>query len=243
MGYIDGFAEYKYNLENQSTVTFSKFELTEDQVGSLPIRVEVHTGGTAIQADIDAHTISSDLRIRVVGQGNSFVNVSDWLRLYNNPTVSGFGRTVEPHPDANKYDWGMKEDEEYINVWAKDYLESRGISVVENIGSKGELTDGYGRYWVAVGPNVMNPAHKPNEGVTIPEMKYGTKLDIVVKDEQETLLYIPAVVGDVKEHTWPDGLYQTGKVFPTGILSVGHDDGSTIEFMGKTREGMIIIDW
>ncbi|MDR1550305.1 MAG: hypothetical protein LBT06_17205 [Hungatella sp.] len=172
-----------------------------------------------------------------IGAGNTAVTVNDWLRLYNSPTISSSGRTVDPHPDANKYDWGMKEGQEHINKWAKDYLESKGITVVENIGIKGELTDGEGRYWVAVGPNVMNPNHKLGESVTIAEMKYGTKIDIVVKDEQENLFYIPAVVGDVKEHTWPDGLYQTGKVFPTGILSAGNDDGSTVEFMGKTREG------
>lgn len=84
----------------------------------------------------------------------------------------------------------------------------------------------------------MNPKHKSNEKVTIDEMKYGTKLDIVVLDEDtNTNYYIPAVVGDVKEHTWPNGLYQTGKQIPTGTLSIGNDDGSTIEFMGKTREG------
>ncbi len=39
---------------------------------------------------------------------------------------------------------------------------------------------------------------------------YGTKMDIYVKDKQSNEYYIPVVVGDIKRHSAPDGLYQTG---------------------------------
>jgi len=37
MGYIDGFEERRYNLENQPAVRFSKFKLTEDVIGNTAI--------------------------------------------------------------------------------------------------------------------------------------------------------------------------------------------------------------
>ena len=64
------------------------------------------------------------------------------------------------------------------------------------------------------------------------EIHYGTKLDIVVLDEKTaTEYYIPAVVGDAKEHSKPDGLYQTGVPFDVSRPTV-EGDRSTIEFMG-----------
>ena len=88
------------------------------------------------------------------------------------------------------------------------------------------------RYWVAVGPNVMNQNHDKNSKITVEEMHYGTKLDIVVLDESTgTKYYIPAVVGDVKEHSKPDGLYQTGIPFDESRPTV-EGDGSTVEFLG-----------
>ncbi len=35
-------------------------------------------------------------------------------------------------------------------------------------------------------------------------------MDIYVKDKQSNEYYIPVVVGDIKRHSAPDGLYQTG---------------------------------
>lgn len=54
----------------------------------------------------------------------------------------------------------------------------------------------------------MNPNHLPNDEISPSEMKYGTKIDIVVLDEKDNKkYYIPAVVGDAKEHSSPDGLW------------------------------------
>lgn len=61
-----------------------------------------------------------------------------------------------------------------------------------------------------------------------------TKIDIVVLDETtQKEYYIPAVVADVKAHTYPDGLYQTNETYPNGISGSGNNaDGSTVEFIG-----------
>ena len=70
--------------------------------------------------------------------------------------------------------------------------------------------------------------------VTAEEMKYGTEIDIIIKDKTENEYYIYAVVGDVKNHTYPNGIYQTGNAFPNGTDPHPNNiDGSIIEFMGK----------
>ncbi len=174
--------------------------------------------------------------------GNGFGEyiVDDWLMLYKNPTVSAEGRSVSRHPKANLYDWAMPEELEGIKNLNKGELLSNSKTVIENGGGKPIVnitsnnlyTDAEGRYWVAVGPNVMNPNHGPNDEITVSEMQYGTKIDILVLDETtNTQYYIPAVVGDVKGHSSPDGLYQTGKPFDTSKKTV-QGDGSTVEFMG-----------
>lgn len=166
--------------------------------------------------------------------------VNDWLVLYRNPTVLAYGRSVLKHPDANNYDWGMPEELKGINGLkrgeltnnSKTEIQNAGGKVVVNMTSNNLYTDDEGRYWVAVGPNVMNPNHNANDKVTASEMQYGTKIDIVVLDEStNTQYYIPAVVGDVKAHSSPDGLYQTGVPFDKSKKTV-QGDGSTVEFMG-----------
>ncbi len=166
--------------------------------------------------------------------------VNDWLILYKNPTVSAYGRSVLKHPDANNYDWGMPEELKGIKELkrgeltsnSKTEIQNAGGKVVVNMTSNNLYTDDEGRYWVAVGPNVMNPNHNANDKITASEMQYGTKIDIVVLDElTNTQYYIPAVVGDVKGHSSPDGLYQTGVPFDKSKKIV-QGDGSTVEFMG-----------
>jgi hypothetical protein len=62
----------------------------------------------------------------------------------------------------------------------------------------------------------MNPKHQPSEEISLEEMKYGTKIDVVLRDSDGNIYYLPCVVGDVKAHTWPNGVLQTGNAFPNG---------------------------
>jgi len=165
------------------------------------------------------------------------ITTSDWLKVYNAPTVEGGGRTVIKHTASKNYDWAMYEGLTGINPYAKGEIEKNGGKVTVVSGSRGELTDETGRYWVAVGPNVMTPTHTSDKKITLETMKYGTKMDILVEGNDGNRYYIPAVVGDVKAHTSPGGLYQTGLGFPGEKDYPLHNDGSTVEFMGKTRAG------
>lgn len=93
--------------------------------------------------------------------------------------------------------------------------------------------DEEGRYWVAVWPNVMNPNYSNTREATDEDMQYGTKIDIHVVGQHDGIdYYIPAVIGDVKNHTYPDGLYQTGFRMVTKKFEDGKNDGSTVEFLG-----------
>ena len=160
--------------------------------------------------------------------------MNDWLRLYTKPTVEGKGRDVFRHENAKLYDWAMPEELK-DNVSEKGVLPKNCRNVTgilqADLTSNNLYIDLEERYWVAVGPNVMNPEHNENSEIKEEEMHYGTKLDIVVLDEKTaTEYYIPAVVGDVKEHSKPDGLYQTGVPYDVSRPTVA-GDGSTIEFM------------
>ena len=165
-----------------------------------------------------------------------------WLTLYTEPTVSVDGREVLKHPNAANYDWAMPED--LINH-SEDWFETES-PVKKEISRYGDFevqmisnnlyTDYEGRYWVAVGPNVMTPEHskeKVNHPIPVKDMCYGTKIDIVVLNEEENIFYyIPAVVGDAKEHSYPDGLYQTGIPFDSSRPVSTSKNKNTVEFIG-----------
>lgn len=153
--------------------------------------------------------------------------VNGWLNLYSSPSLSG-GRTVNMPSGIVASKWAMTEGDPYngkINPYA-------GTATVIK-GSYGELKDGAGRYWVAVGPNVMNPNHLGTQAITAEEMKYQSKIDIVLKNSSGTVYYVYAAVGDCKAHTYPTGIIQTGNAFPNGTdPHPGNADGSVVEFMG-----------
>ena len=127
--------------------------------------------------------------------------------------------------------WYAFEGLHTINRYARDIIGDTN-SVIE--GSQGELYDNSGRYWVAVGPKVMNPNHADDRMVYAEEMRYGSKLDVLLQHkETERIYYLRAVVGDCKNHTYSNGIYQTGRPFPNGDEYYRqYDDGSVIEFCG-----------
>lgn len=177
--------------------------------------------------------------VEVPGMKQECIIIDDWLKLYKKPTVFGKGRHVPKHKKAKNYDWAMEEELRSNGFdWfmtsspAHDEIAGEGNMDVE-MTSNNLYTDSEGRYWVAVGPNVMNPEHsKKRVQIDAKEMNYGTKLDIVVEDREGVLYYIPAVVGDAKEHSYPDGLYQTGIPFDLSLDEGDLDDRNTIEFIG-----------
>lgn len=159
------------------------------------------------------------------------ITLNDWLVLSSSPTKSNSGRVVEIPSDAIPSLWAMKEGQTKINYYAKLII---GDTNEVNIGSEGELLDKDDRYWIAVGPKVMNPDFQNDDTIYAEDMNYGTLLDVVICDNDDNIYYIKAVVGDAKAHTYPNGIYQTGDAFPNGTDShPNNNDGSIIEFMGK----------
>lgn len=172
---------------------------------------------------------------------NECITLDGWLCLYSEPTVAGEGRVVPRHPDAAVKDWAcpgdltIKGDSNWFaeESHAKEQFELRGDNMEVKLTANNLYTNAEGRYWVAVGPNIINPEHTPNDaGVTAEEMKFGTKIDIVVRDDDGNLYYIPAVVGEGKEHSYPHGLYQTGVPFDSNRVSFPESAGNTVEFLG-----------
>ncbi len=163
--------------------------------------------------------------------------LNGWLQLYSDKTVFEEGRIVTIPSETETSKWAMREGRNTINYYALKEIE--GINEVI-VGANGELLDKDGRYWVAVGPIVMNPNHKETEVCSAAEMKYGTLIDVVVENEMGEQFVIPCIVGDCKAHTYPNGIYQTGDAFPNGQDShPQNNDGSIIEFCGKASiEGL-----
>ena len=124
-----------------------------------------------------------------------------------------------------------------MNKYAIDRIkEVTGSNPVVNVGSNGEYTDENGNYWMAVGPKVPNPSQASNANIS-PEQVYALgKLDVVVKSSNGTLYYIPGVIGDIKAHTWDNGVIQTFKAYPNGKFAsaAGNYNGTVCaEFIGN----------
>ena len=64
-------------------------------------------------------------------------------------------------------------------------------------------------------------------------------LDIVLKDENGTRWYIPAIVGGTKAHTWTNGIIQTWKSFPSGH----YDSAKNYSLPGNEWYGTVAVEF
>lgn len=157
--------------------------------------------------------------------------LNGWLKIYHVSTIPQEGRSVEITEKIPAGRWLSRENRTEINPWAAKVI---GESNIVDIEEHGELIDKDGRYWVAVGPNVMNTLHQKEDACTLEEMNYGTPIDVVLTDKEDQTYYIPCVVGECKQHTYPSGIYQTGYAFPDGCdPHPENNDYSVVEFCGK----------
>jgi hypothetical protein len=193
------------------------------------------------------------------------VSINKWLTGHTEKSGNG-GRDVYP-PDSRE---DFKKIYSGENGFAAEWFSFEGREAVSKnfpvqkdrviIGPYGEFIDPEGRYWVAVGPNVMNPKHVTNSDITQSEMNYGAKIDVRLRHMKTAEeCYIYARVGDVKAHTGAGTLeYKDVKYFTNGTYKVDGEgiyqtginaqkeeylpenaDGSMIEFLGKdVRENM-----
>jgi hypothetical protein len=159
---------------------------------------------------------------------------TDKLTLRKKPSHS-YGRHVETENSSfASSKWWAQEKMETINPFAMKAVNGKN-EVNQSVNKV--LTDKDGRYWVAVGPNVMNPSHTSNEQCSYAEMNYGTQIDVMLEDECGETRYLRCVVGECKAHTYPDGIHQTGYAFPNGKDPHPQNaDDSVIEFCGMAPE-------
>lgn len=156
------------------------------------------------------------------------VCINGWLNVYSEPSI--LGRVVNMPTGHKPNKWFAFENKSDINSRAKEII---GNTNTVKKGSKGQLYDKDGRYWVAVGPKVMNPNFPNNKVVWAEDMKYGTKIEVTLRDKYGLTCFLRAVVGDCKNHTYSNGIYQTGYAFPNGTdYHPENVDYSIIEFCG-----------
>ncbi|MEG2929722.1 MAG: hypothetical protein RR846_09285 [Oscillospiraceae bacterium] len=158
--------------------------------------------------------------------------VNNWLRLYYNPqnrpnarnveipdyaykkangekvysfeVVNSFNKTITYSFNDKKY-WFAKEGIHALNGKAVEYY-GKEVPAVGSAVSSNLDTKGY--HYVAVGPNVVFDNY-PASGTPGEEMYGKGTVDAVLKDENNNIYYIHCVVGDIKAHTWNNGVIQS----------------------------------
>ena len=192
------------------------------------------------------------------------IQISSWLIAYEGePTrVGGIEIDIKTEEREKLKENNLKRDgisgvdwysyEEYttedgkltINSYAAAQYEKKE-KINEEPDVNGAFVTESGRYWVAVGPEILSPGYneKPEEEQTVSDyqFEYGTEIDVVLQnciDGSE--VYIECIVGDVKAHTYPDGVFQTGDVYPQSSNKddgSNHRNGSYIEFINAPKAG------
>ncbi len=109
-------------------------------------------------------------------------------------------------------------------------------------------------YWIAVGPKVIyddypdtgNPGQDTlcdeNGQLKYPFYGEGT-IDALLKDDEGNLLYLRCIPGDVKAHTWNNGIIQSWHVYPSdgnpdiddSIVGNSYNGKVCVEFLGSVN--------
>ncbi|MDR1688452.1 MAG: hypothetical protein LBS21_07555 [Clostridiales bacterium] len=76
--------EHKFLLDLFNDVTFSRFKLTEEHLGLLPIEVQAHIGGTSIQANSNVKTNSIEIKVEVAQSAET----DDYFAIIISETLS-----------------------------------------------------------------------------------------------------------------------------------------------------------
>jgi len=245
---------YTYNTDTQINFISLGNSIYRIQLGSNTqkyLTVDAQTNGTTAKW-ATLNSSNPGQKWKVTSTTCSHIMVNTWLTLKTEPTGSN-GRTVtipsvSAYTGTDGYSYSFT-DKKYWYAWENPYgtnkINPYAISQITAVtgsaptiiaGTEGEYKDLNGNYWIAVGPKVVNPNHGSNQAISMEEMYAKGRLDIVVKDENNTLYYIPAVVGDTKEHTWSNGVIQTYKQYPNGTYSSagGNFNGCVCaEFIGN----------
>ena len=186
------------------------------------------------------------------GETREKVMITDWLIGFKGTPVTK-GKSIDLKVDEwKKLDQANRDNnrqaadwysfEPAINPSALSQYANAGKTLQANPNPIGNgLINEDGRYWIAVGPEVANPGYNaqyPAQLGTLNEsqFKYGAEVDVVLRNSLNEIVYIQCVIGDIKAHTYPSGVFQTGTPYPYSANKnedgSAHINGSYIEFCG-----------
>ncbi len=217
-----------------------------------PIRYEDNSGNYYIYAGNDPINYHDP---------NGLKKIGGWCKVYSKPSYKkAKQRKVKiPKSDSNKYGWNSCEfvdDLDPINIHAnknvKNAIKISGENEMRI--TKPGVTKKGPRYAVAVGPIVLSKVfrdYKENHSdqKVIEKFKklnnvtghfascYGKELDaVIIKKNSKKPYYIRCVAGDLKEHTYSNGIYQTGNPYSAPDKKIKNkvvDTPAVIEFIGN----------
>ena len=146
-------------------------------------------------------------------------------------------------------DWYSYESQTKKNKYCENYLVGQEFIDAGN----GVLVDQEGRYWITLGPKVIIPDYSDEGTCAADEFKeyIGCRVDVVLqlmkeieeKGELEEYVYIECVwSGNIKAHTFNNGIYQTGHPYPNSPnakkepYQESYVNGSIVEFTGMNPQ-------
>ena len=177
------------------------------------------------------------------------VKINSWLYAYKGEPTPPADANVLKQEDlmmqtrTDDYGGDWYSYDKYINDYVDDQYDQGGpdydLAVYdENLAHVNNLDEH--RYWIAVGPMIMDSKYndlKPNrQTIDQSQFKYGTKIDVVLEhmENEDEKVYIECILGEVKRHTYPYGLFHTGVPYNYQEGEPIYEaDGSYIEFLNK----------
>ena len=176
------------------------------------------------------------------------IYIASWLKGYRGiPSTMEEGRKVEySFADRSKLksinpliDWYSYESQTKKNHYCEDYL--IGQEFID--AGDGVLVDQEDRYWITLGPKVIISDYSDDGTCAVEDFKecIGCRVDVVLQSmgNSEEYVYIECVwSGNIKAHTFNNGIYQTGEPYPkspnaeTEPYDESYVDGSIVEFTG-----------
>jgi len=186
------------------------------------------------------------------GSGNK-VEIAPWLFGYEGKPSGAGARSVTYSASERQklqniagvagIDWYSFENQSGSNIYTSPYLTGRTFN--DKKYGENELTDENERYWITLGPKVLIPSYPDTGKLDTDEFGksglIGCRVDVVLYNAaQDKYVYIECTwSGNLKAHTYDNGVYQTGHPFPNSHSAtaepykVEYVDGSIIEFTGK----------
>lgn len=135
---------------------------------------------------------------RVNEQGIVSFAINEWLESYN--VSSGCNGRVVAIPEERRLNWYAFEGSVGVNA-LKNKAEDLDITVIES--QSGAVINEEGRYWICVGPRVLDADYPDAGRLWGDEFTYGTSVDVKIRNTQTgDISYIYAVVGDIRAHTY-----------------------------------------